>query len=470
MSVAANLEETYGGRFPNEVLHTLHTLRDLVFAVEKHLGDKPAPQPREPAADAPTDVLGQYRDHVAMPGYRRLKEELSRLAAGGAADPCFHVQERGNGASTVIDGREVVDFSSCDYLGMSVDPVVTRAAKDAIDRFGTSVSASRYASGQTPLHRDLENALATFFGAGDAVVCAGQQAANESTIGHLMGPGDLILHDSLAQDGTVRGAILSGAERREFPHNDWAALNTILGEIRRGYQKVLIAVEGVFGRDGDHPELPRFVEVKNAHQALLLVDETHSAGTMGRRGRGLGEHFDLEPSAVDICTGTLGACFGSCGSFVAGPAELIDYLKHTAPEFVASTGLSPPNVAAALSALRLLEESPERVAQCQARSRLFLETARRSGLNTGRSDNAPIVPVVIGNSLHTLTLSGRLLERGFYAPPLVYPMADEAAARLRFFVTALHTEQQIQAAVDALAGECREMDPTYVAGGENVVL
>jgi 7-keto-8-aminopelargonate synthetase-like enzyme len=183
---------------------------------------------------------------------------------------------------------------------------------------------------------------------------------------------------------------------------------------------------------------------------------------MGPHGRGLGEHFDVDARSVDIWMGTLSKSFGSCGGYIAGCKPLIEYLKYTAPGFVYSVGMPPSNAAAALSSLRILEEEPERVARVQARARQFLDLARQQGLNTGLSCETPVIPVIVGNSLHALQLSRRLFERGINVQPILYPAVEEEAARLRFFVTAAHTESQIRQTVQAVAEELRAIDPRYL--------
>jgi len=470
MEIVAALEEMYGGNFPNEVLPKLRTCRDVALAVGKHLGSEPQREPPaldKPPPSPPAEILPEYYDFAAMPVYRQLQANLAQLAATGIPHPYFQTFEGFAGDITVIDGRELINFSSYNYLGMSAEPVVARAAKEAVDRYGTSVSASRLVSGEIPLHRQLERTIAEFLGTADAVVFVGGHATNESAIGHLLRPGDLFLYDSKAQNSFVHRAALSGARRRPYPHNDWRALDALLAEIRRDYRKVLIAAEGVYSMDGDCPELPQLVAVKKKHKALLIVDETHSLGTLGRHGRGIGEHFDLDPRDVDIWMGTLCNAIGSCGGYIAGSEELIEYLKYTAPGFVYSVGLSPPNAAAALVAFRLLEEEPERVARCQARSKLFLDLARESGLNTGLSSGTPIVPIITGNSLHSLMLSRQLFDRGIKVQPILYPVVEEEAAMLRFFVTALHTEDHIRQAVNAVAEALSEIAPEHTASGRS---
>ncbi|HIA63031.1 MAG TPA: aminotransferase class I/II-fold pyridoxal phosphate-dependent enzyme, partial [Planctomycetaceae bacterium] len=285
---------------------------------------------------------------------------------------------------------------------------------------------------------------------------------NESTIGHLLGSGDLIVHDSLAHNSIIQGAILSGARRRPFKHNDWQELDDILSEVRHEYRRVLVVLEGVYSMDGDFPELPKFIEVKKRHKVFLMVDEAHSIGTMGAHGRGISEHFDVDAREVDIWMGTLSKTFGSCGGYIAGTHALIEYLKYTSPGFVYSVGLPPSNAAAALAALRLLEDEPQRVAAVQHNSRFFLAEARKRGLNTGLGNNTPVVPVVIGNSLHALQLSHELFERGINVQPILYPAVEEAAARLRFFITSTHSEEQIIRTVDAVAEELKKIDPKYL--------
>ncbi len=343
---------------------------------------------------------------------------------------------------------------------MSGDPVVTQAAIDAAQQYGTSVSASRLVSGQKTLHVDLERAIAGFVGVESALVYVGGHSTNETTIGHLLGPGDLILHDALAHNSIIQGAILSGARRRPFPHNDAHALDQLLTELRADYRRVLVVIEGVYSMDGDFPDLAEFVRVKNRHKVFLMVDEAHSIGTMGRSGHGMSEYAGVDPRQVDIWMGTLSKSFGSCGGYIAGDAALVEYLKYTAPGFVYSVGLSPPNAAAALASIQLLEQEPWRPQRCIQRAQLFVKLARERGLNTGRSHDTPVVPVIVGNSLHALQLSRNLFERGINVQPILYPAVEESAARLRFFVTAKHTEDQVRLTVDAVAEEleriCRQ--------------
>lgn len=458
MEIVAALEEAFGGRFPDHVLPEMETCHEVVRAIQTHLGGELKQLDQRPAAYEPAEE--DYR-FAMSPEYLRLLENLRITESTGLPNPFFSVHDGLTNDRTVIEGQEYVNFCSYNYLGMSGDPVVVKAAQDALAQYGSSVSASRLVSGEKPLHGQLERSIAEFIGVEASIVFVGGHSTNESVIGHLFGPGDLILHDALSHNSIMQGAILSGARRRPFPHNDWRACNRILQEIRHEYRRVLIVVEGVYSMDGDYPDLPQFVEIRKRHKTFLMVDEAHSIGTMGLHGRGMSEHFDINPRDVDIWMGTLSKSLGSCGGYIAGANELVQYLKFTAPGFVYSVGLSPPNTAAALASLELLQEEPERVSQLAENSRLFLRLAREAGLNTGSSRNTPVVPVITGNSEHALRLSHQLFQRGINVQPILYPAVEERAARLRFFITSTHTAEQIRTTVRATAEELRLISPQH---------
>jgi 8-amino-7-oxononanoate synthase len=414
---------------------------------EAESGDGPAPAAAAPTTDG-------FRE---LPEFQELETRLSLFGALGIANPFFRVHGRVARSTALVEGRELVNFASYNYLALSGDPEVSDAAKRAIDEFGTSVSASRLVSGERPLHLELERALARFVGAEDAVVFVSGNLANVTTLGHLVGARDLVVHDALAHDSIVQGALLSGATRRSFPHNDWQALDRLLAGVRDRYERVVVAIEGVYSMDGDIPDLPRFVEVKDRHSAFLMVDEAHSLGVLGPSGRGVAEHFGVDPARVEIWMGTLSKSLASCGGYIAGAAPLVHYLKYSAPGFVFSVGMSPPNAASALAALRRLEAEPSLVQRLQARARLFLELATECGLDTGRSEGFSVIPVIFGTSEAAVQASNRMLERGFNVQPIVYPAVEEGLARLRFFLCADHTEDQIRAAVDAVAAVAAEL-------------
>lgn len=450
MEILASLEERFGGRFPEAILPELETCRQVVEAVEKYLGTQPrAVASRASGVETPAE---HYRIDL-FPEYVRLRQNLDLLESTGLGNPYFTAHEGLTNDVTTIAGKQYVNFCSYNYLGTSGDPLLVEAVHRAARQFGTSVSASRVVSGEKTIHRELEAGLARWIGAEAAVVMVGGHSTNETTIGHLFGPGDLILHDALSHNSIVQGCILSGARRRPFPHNDWQAADALLKQYRHEYRRVLVVIEGVYSMDGDIPNFPEFLAVKKRHKALLMVDEAHSMGTIGAHGQGIGEYFGVDRRDVDIWMGTLSKSFGSCGGYIAGSKQLVEYLKYTAPGFVYSVGLSPPNTAAALASLRLMEEQPERVVRLQRRARLFLDLAKERGLNTGMSKDSPVVPVILGNSMLCLRLSKALFARGINVQPILHPAVEESAARLRFFITALHSEQQIRDTVKAVVEE-----------------
>jgi 8-amino-7-oxononanoate synthase len=458
LEIVAALEDHFGGRFPEQVIAEMYTCREVIDAVQKHLVNGGHPRRASRAVEIPPE---HYR-FDQYPEYLKLKQNLEMLESTELGNPFFKVHERVTNDTTVIGGREMINFSSYNYVGMSGDPVVAAAAKAAIDRYGTSVSASRLVSGEKGLHRELERAIADFIGADDAIVFVGGHSTNETTVGHLFGPGDLILHDALAHNSIVQGCILSGANRRPFPHNNWQVVDRLLADLRGDYRRVLVAIEGVYSTDGDIPDLPRFIDVAKRHKAFLMVDEAHSTGVLGPHGRGIGEYFGVNPQDVDLWMGTLSKSFGSCGGYIAGCRAMVEYLKYTAPGFVYSVGISPANAAAALAAIRLLQDEPERVAWLHERARLFLTLARSRGLNTGLSKDSPIVPVILGDSVHCLRLSRAMFDRGINVQPILYPAVEERAARLRFFITASHTEEQIRHSIDVTAEEVERINPKYL--------
>ncbi|MBL1103538.1 aminotransferase class I/II-fold pyridoxal phosphate-dependent enzyme [Streptomyces sp. 5-8] len=378
-------------------------------------------------------------------------------------NPYFLVHDRGMTDRTVVDGRELVSFSGYNYLGLATHPQVVEAVKEAVDRYGTSASASRLLSGTRPLHLDLEGELARTLGAEEAITLTGGHATNVTVIGHLVGPGDLIVHDALAHDSILQGCRLSGATRRPFPHNDAAALDALLAGIRNRYRRVLVVVEGVYSMDGDIADLPGLVAVKRRHAALLMVDEAHSIGVLGATGRGVGEHFGVERPDVDLWMGTLSKSLAGCGGYVAAGRAVVGYLRYTAPGFVYSAGMTPADSAAALAALRLMRAEPERLTRLRENAALFLRLAREAGVDTGSSEGTPIVPCVVGDSVRTLRLARALFEQGVSVNPILHPAVPEELARLRFFLTSAHTPEQIRYTVAVLGEQLRRAGGAQIA-------
>ncbi len=384
------------------------------------------------------------------PGYERLL--VPRIASErlGIANPFFKTHEGTAGAVTTIEDRPYINFSSYNYLGLSGHPRVNKAAKDAIEHYGTSVSASRLVAGERPIQRMLEEELADLYEVEDCIVFVSGHATNVSTIGYLFGPKDLVIHDSLIHNSVLEGIKLSGATRRSFPHNNADALDAILAELRNQFERVLIVIEGLYSMDGDMPDLPRFIDIKTRHKAFLMVDEAHSLGVLGKSGKGIREHFGVAGTAVDIWMGTLSKALAGCGGYIAGERALVENLKYAAPGFVYSVGISAPLAAASLEALRIMRAEPERVGRLRERSKLLLDLAKSHGIDTGHAQGFAIVPAIVGNSLKAVKLSNQLFEMGINVQPIIYPAVEERAARLRFFLSSLHTDAQLQTVVQAL--------------------
>jgi 8-amino-7-oxononanoate synthase len=409
-------------------------------------------------------VKTERLDPASLAGWR----EIAMIAAAadylGIADPFFRVHDGIAGAETVIDGNRYANFTSYDYLSLNGDLRIAKATKAALDRYGTTVSASRAVSGERTIHRELEAMLARIHGADDAMVLVSGHATNVSVIGALLGPDDAIIHDALAHNSIVEGARLSGARRLAFAHNDAAAAEQMLSDARP--RRALIAIEGHYSMDGDVPDLAAFVALAQRHRAWLMVDDAHALGVLGARGFGSAEYAGIDPGAVDIWMGTLSKSLVSAGGYIAGRKALIDYLKRRVPGFVFSVGVAPPAAAAALAAAEILAAEPDRIARLGRNAGLFLRLLREGGVNTGSSVGAAIVPVITGSSIGAARLAAALLARGVNVSPILYPAVPERAARLRFFVTAGHNEAQLRDAARIVIEESRALaaDPVDLAG------
>src|SRR5215831_7260241 len=349
--------------------------------IEKLSSAAPIRSTRSARSSVPDDGDSGGRLKVSeLEGFREIQMIREAAEFLGIADPFFRVHEGIAGAETVIDGRSYVNFASYNYIGLNGHPEIVSAAKAAIDRYGTSVSASRPVSGERLVHRRLERALARIHGTEDSVVLVGGHATNVTVIGHLLGRNDVIVHDALIHNSIVQGATLSGARRVPFRHLDHEQADRLLAEARPRTGNALLVIEGHYSMDGDVPDLPAFVAAARRHGAWLMVDDAHALGVLGPRGFGSADRFGIDPGAVDIWMGTLSKSLVSCGGYIAGRRELIEYLKLAAPGFVFSVGMAPPAAAAALAALGLLEREPERVRRLNDRAMLFLQLVREGGL------------------------------------------------------------------------------------------
>ncbi|EFH12290.1 aminotransferase class I/II-fold pyridoxal phosphate-dependent enzyme [Teichococcus cervicalis] len=406
-------------------------------------------------AEAPRPEAGSARDFTTLPGmrdYALLKTAMESLAL---ESPLFRAHDGLAGAHSAIGGRPVINFASYNYLGLNGDPRVQAAAKAAIDRYGVSPSGSRITSGERDLHLALERALAALHGAEAALTFVSGHATNVSTIGHLMGPRDLVVHDAAIHNSCTEGIRLSGARRLPFAHNDMAAAEREMAAGRRAappsQARALLLVEGHYSMDGDVPDLAACIDIARRHEAWLMVDEAHGVGVIGPTGRGVAEAQGVDPAGVDLWMGTLSKTLSACGGYIAARADVIDWLRHTVPGSVYSVGLAPPLAAAALESLRILLAEPERVARLQANGTGLRDRLRARGFDTGSSIGSAIVPVILGSSLRTAKVAAALLERGVAAQTVMFPAVPEQSARLRFFVSSEHSEADLDRTAEAVS-------------------
>jgi 8-amino-7-oxononanoate synthase len=463
INLSGDLEDYLSCRLPPTLLWDYQNIETLAQHLAKV--NLSANQPDSSELKALPSFESDSRSNIPLenyqfnefPEYKKLLAQQEQVASLGNGNPFFVPQEAIVNDRTTVDGRELINFATYNYIGMCGDPQVTQAAKDATDKYGTSACASRLVSGEKPIHRELERELAEFIGVEDSIILVGGHATNVTTIGHLFGKGDLVIYDALSHNSILQGCFLSGASLVAFPHNDIEALEKILSDRRHRYQRVLIVIEGVYSTDGDVANLPPVVELKQKYKTFLMVDEAHSIGTIGKSGRGISEYYNLDPNQIDLWMGTLSKSFASCGGYIAGSTALVEYLKYTAPGFVFSVGMSPPNTAATLAAVRVLKAKPERATTLQARAKLFLDLAKRQGLDTGMSQDYPVIPIIVGDSLKSIQLSQNLFKRGINVPFMIYPSVPQNGARLRFFITCNHTEAQIQTTIEILAEELEKL-------------
>ncbi|TCJ27696.1 aminotransferase class I/II-fold pyridoxal phosphate-dependent enzyme [Halomonas sp. GDM18] len=400
----------------------------------------------------PLQISDDFVRFDRQPGYQQLSMMQQAGAAFGVPEPFFRVHEGCAGATTRIEGRELVNFASYNYLDYSRHPDVVKAAADAAAHYGTSVSASRAVSGERPIHQQLEVAVARTYDVEDAVVFVSGHATNVSTLGYLLGPKDLILHDEWIHNSSLVGAQLSGARRMPFAHNDPDALEALLRAQRGKFERVLIVTEGLYSMDGDVPDLPRLIALKQKYRCWLMVDEAHSFGVLGERGLGLREHYDIDARDVDIWMGTMSKTLSGCGGYIAGCKELVSMLRYFAPGFLYSVGMPAQVAAPSLKILELLQgdDARQRIARLHDVSGYFLKRACALGLDVGDSLGVAVVPVILGSSLVAARLSNQLFEAGFNVQPILHPAVPEKSARLRFFLSCEHTEAQVDAVLDTL--------------------
>ncbi|SNY54945.1 8-amino-7-oxononanoate synthase [Pseudooceanicola antarcticus] len=432
-------------------------MRGAALAAARQALEEPAPAPhdvrdtaRVPERPRKAEVSGPRPQGLKeLEGFRQLQMLEQAGAAIGLGSPYFRLHEGHAQSRSQIAGAEVLNFGSYDYLGLNADPRPRQAAMSALERYGVSASGSRMVSGTRPVHLALEEALARHYHCEAALSFVSGHATNVSLIPTLMEERDLVLSDAFVHNSVSTGMALSAAARRSFPHNDMDALERILENHRPLHRHVLIVVEGLYSMDGDLPDLPRLLALRDRYDAWLMVDEAHALGPVGASGRGVFEHFGIDPAEVDIWMGTLSKTLASTGGYVAGSKDLIRYLKARAPGHVFSVALPPCLAASAAEALRLLAREPGRAAQLQTLGAHFLEKARDLGLDCGAAVGSGVLPVMIGDSALATKLSERLLAAGVNVAPVTFPGVPMGSARLRFFLSSDHRPEDIDRALEA---------------------
>lgn len=426
--------------------------QDLIERLRRTHQSHPGSVRSRPEAQRPSRGSG-FR------GSDALKRVSIAKAAGetmGVPSPFFRSADAVNGTMLKIGGSWVENYASYDYLSLNGDRRISEAVSDAVATWGVSATASRLVGGERAYHGRFERKLTAALGTEDAIAMVSGHATNLAILRATVGPGDLVVVDSLAHNSIYEGIRSSGADHVTFPHNDLDWVASYLGTRRASYSRVLIAIEGLYSMDGDTPQLAAFVELKLAFDALLLVDEAHSFGVLGSRGLGIWEERDVSIEDIDIVMGTLSKTLCSCGGFVAGSRDLIELLRYSAPGFVYSVGLSAPNAAAAESALDILLEEPARVRRLRGLGAHFHASAADAGLNLGTSEGLAVAPVIVGDSFAAIRASNRLLEEGFNVLPIIAPAVPDKAARLRFFLNANHSVERIDDVIRATAAVLAE--------------
>lgn len=390
-------------------------------------------------------------DSEKWEGYDDLRERYNDIEDLEISNP-FYASSLNKGSKTILnDGKEYLNLSSYDYLGLSSEPRVQKAAKDAIERFGVSASAARIAMGERPVHQEFEKALAKFLGVSDCLTFPSGYSANVAALGHLFGPEDLIIFDSHIHRSCRDGIKLSGSANRLFRHNDLNHLEKTLKKSQGRFNKILILIEGLYSVAGDVAPVEKIIELKKDYGALLMIDEAHSFGTVGETGRGVREYFNFDAYEVDIWMGSLSKALGSMGGWIAGEEELIDYLRFTSSGAIFTAGLAPALNQAALEALSVMQKEPERISKLHDNAVFFYQLLFKEGLLEKRNFKAsPIFPLFIGDDHAALLLSDSLQKCGLIARALVYPVVPKKSATLRFFVTAQHENDQLLYAAETI--------------------
>jgi glycine C-acetyltransferase len=373
--------------------------------------------------------------------------ELQSLRDQGAALD-IRVLGGAQGASAAFDGRSVVNLSSNNYLGLTTHPKLKQRALEAVERYGVGTGSVRPIAGTMDLHEELERRLAEFKQTEAAVVFQSGFTANAGTVSSVLTRDDVVVSDELNHASIIDGCRLSRATIKVFPHKDADAARWILRELPPAQRKLLIT-DGVFSMDGDLGPLPELCAVAEEYGAVMMVDDAHASGVFGKNGRGTVDHFGMH-GRVDVQVGTLSKAIGALGGYVAGSRSLIEFLYHRARPFLFSTSHPPAVAAACLAALDVLLEEPQIIERLWENTRFFKSGLQALGFNTGISES-PITPVIVGDGALAMTLSDRLFAEGVFAQGIAFPTVARDKARVRTIVTATHTREDLQFALDVFA-------------------
>ncbi len=377
-----------------------------------------------------------------------LKQEIDGLKEAGLYNRIRTIGSA-QGARLVVDGKEVLNFCSNNYLGLANHPKIVEAAKEATKKYGVGPAAVRSIAGTMDLHVELEKRLAKFKGAEDVITFQSGFTANLGTISALVGKEDVIFSDRLNHASIIDGCRLSGAKIIAYDHNDASALEAAIQEAAGTYRRALIVTDGVFSMDGDIAPLPALYEVAKKYDILFMVDDAHGEGVLGKGGRGIVDHFGLH-GKVDIEVGTMSKAFGVMGGIVAGDKTIIEWLRQRGRPFLFSSAVTVPDAAACLAAVDLLENSTELVDRLWDNAKYFKAEMKKLGFDTGVSET-PITPIMLGEAPLAQQFSRELFDEGVFAMSIGFPTVPKGKARIRVMISASHDRDDLGQGLEAFA-------------------
>jgi glycine C-acetyltransferase len=377
-----------------------------------------------------------------------IQDELQNLKDAGLYNR-IRTLSSPQGAWLVVDGKRVLNFCSNNYLGMANHPRLVQAVREAVEKYGVGPAAVRTIAGTMDLHLELERRLAAFKGVHSCITFQSGFTANTGTIPALVGKDDAIFSDELNHASIIDGCRLSGAKIIRYAHCDPEDLRRVLEQQRGAFPRAMVITDGVFSMDGDVAPLDKIYAVSQDYEAILMVDDAHGEGVLGKGGRGIVDHFGLH-GKVDIEIGTLSKAFGVMGGLVAGDPTVVEWLRQRGRPFLFSSAMTVPDVAACLAALDILEESTELVDRLWENTRYFKAEMKRLGFDTGQS-LTPITPVMLGEAPLAQQFSRELFEAGVFAMAIGFPTVPRGKARIRVMISAAHQRLDLEQGLEAFA-------------------